>query len=169
MAVVGACALLLVVYVLHAALPATVISLPGPDTRLVSKFMPEGWAFFTKSPRDVSPQVYRYQPGGAWLDITAGPIAKASDAMGLDRLSRSQGTELAMIVRLVPEKAWIDCHQQPIACLSQADVALTLPNMSNHYSICGEIGIVAQEVLPWAWRDTPAVMPSKVVRVRVKC
>jgi len=168
-ALVGACALLLVAYVLNAALPATAISLPGQDARLVRTFMPEGWAFFTKSPRSVSPQVYQYQAAGTWRDITAGPIADVSDAMGLDRMSRSQGTEIAMIVRLVPEKAWTDCEQQPIACLSQATAAMTLPNLSNHHSICGEVGLVAQEVLPWAWRATPAVMPSKVVRVRVKC
>lgn len=168
-ALVGACALVLVVYVLHAALPATVISLPGPQKRLVSTFVPEGWAFFTKSPRSVSPQVYQHLAAGTWRDITAGPIAKASDAMGLDRMARSQGTELAMIFRLVPENAWLDCQQQPTDCLSQVSAALTVPNVSNHHSICGEVGLVAQEVLPWAWRDTPAVMPSKVVRVRVTC
>ena len=168
-ALVGACAFLLVIYVLHAALPATVISLPGQDTRLVSTFMPEGWAFFTKSPRSVSPVVYRYEPAGTWRDVTAGPIAEVTDVMGLDRMSRSQGTELAMIVRLVPEDAWLDCQQLPTDCLSRTTAARTLPNLSNHHSVCGEIGIVAQEVLPWAWRETPVVMPSKIVRVKVTC
>lgn len=168
-AVVGACAILLVAYVLHAALPAAAFTLPGPQAQHVRGFMPQGWAFFTKSPRSVSFLAYQYQPAGTWRDITAGPLARPEDVMGLDRMSRSQGTEMAMLGALVPTEAWLECEEEPTACLSRASTDLTLPNGSNHHSICGDVGLVLQDVLPWAWRGATTTMPSKVARVRVTC
>lgn len=162
-------ACLFVAYVLHAALPASPFRLPGPDTRIVRAIAPQGWAFFTKSPRSLSAEVFQYQADGSWRDVTAGPQSRPSDLMGLDRTGRSQGTEVAMVVAAAPEQAWRDCDRAPTDCLSEATIALTVPNRSNHHSVCGDVGVVLQDVLPWAWRDAPTTMPSKVLRVRVEC
>jgi len=168
-ATVAATALLFVAYVLLAALPAKPFSLPGPDTKAVRGFVPQGWAFFTKSPRSMWAQVYRHQPDGGWQDITMGPLAQPRYTMGLDRAPRAQGTEVAMLLSLLPKQAWRDCERPPTACLSEAPPVGTVTNRSNRHTVCGDIGVVQQEVLPWAWRDAPTTMPSKVVRVRVTC
>jgi antimicrobial peptide system SdpA family protein len=167
-AVAGA-AMLLVAYVLHAALPASPFDLPGPDAKSLRALAPQGWAFFTKSPRSESPRVYRRTPNGEWRDATAGPLASPGDLMGLDRMARSQGTELAILIAALPPRAWLECERTPTQCLSQAPLAGVVVNRSNHHSVCGEVGFVVQEVLPWAWRDAPTTMPSKVLRVRVTC
>ena len=168
-AAVVACALVVVAYVLYAALPATPFAPPGPDPKTVRSLVPQGWAFFTKSPRSTSAVVYRYEPDGSWRGITAGPLAHPREVMGLDRMARSQGTEVAMLLSRVPQQAWRDCDRAPTGCLSEVTAIGTVPNRSNHHSVCGEVGVVMQEVLPWAWREAPTVMPSKVLRVRVTC
>jgi antimicrobial peptide system SdpA family protein len=167
-AIVLTSALVLVGYVVHAALPAAPFALPGPESQMVRMFLPEGWAFFTKSPRSPSPVVYRRGPDGRWLDIGAGPLADPLDFMGLNREGRSQGTELAMLMALIPRRAWSDCDRPPVACLSALTPVSEVANLS-HRTVCGDVGLVVQESLPWAWRDTEAVMPSDVVRVMVTC
>lgn len=160
-------ALLFTAYVLHAALPAAPFAMPGSPGRLVTGFMPEGWAFFTKSPRSASTVAYQKEAGG-WRDITNGPDDRSGRMMGLDRMGRAQGTEIAMLIRLVPDDRWRACESKPVECLDDVPV-LNIPNNSNHRGICGEVGFATHEVLPWAWRDAPATMPSHVVRVRVTC
>lgn len=160
---------LFVAYVLHAALPASPFTLPGPQARIVKALVPQGWAFFTKSPRSRSVEVFQHRTDGSWQDITSGPRARPGQLMGLDRLGRSQGTELAMLAAVVPEQSWRDCEREPTDCLAEASVAHTVRNRSSHQSVCGEVGLVLQDVLPWAWRDAQTTMPSKVLRVRVQC
>jgi antimicrobial peptide system SdpA family protein len=167
-AIVMTSALVLVAYVVLAALPAAPFALPGPESQTVRMLLPEGWAFFTKSPRSPSPVVYRYGPDGRWHDTGAGALSDPLEFMGLDRKGRSQGTELAMLMALIPRQAWSDCDQPPTACLSSVAPVGEVANLS-HRTVCGDVGFVVQEALPWAWRDTPAVMPSDIVRVKVTC
>jgi len=161
-------ALLFTVHVLHAALPAAPFQLPGSPGRVVKGFVPEGWAFFTKSPRSTSIVAYQREAGG-WRDVTSGPDDRPGYAMGLDRMGRAQGTELAMLTTRLSQDRWRACERSPLMCLDEQPAALTIPNKSNHRTVCGDVGLVIQEVLPWAWRDSPATMPSKVVRARVTC
>ncbi|MBG6137752.1 SdpA family antimicrobial peptide system protein [Longispora fulva] len=169
MASVAAGAVLLVAYVLHAALPASPLHLPGPDTTTVRDLVPQGWAFFTKSPRGKDALVYRHDDDGTWHDLGPGPLAQPKHLMGLDRAPRAQGTEVALLLARVSPDAWRDCDRAPSACLSEATAATTVANGSNLRTVCGDVGLVTQAAVPWAWRDLATTMPSRVARVRVTC
>jgi antimicrobial peptide system SdpA family protein len=167
--IVGLIAGLAVANVLYGALPATPFDLMRPQTkRVIAAFVPEGWAFFTKSPRIPSPVAYRYDPQVGWRAVgTAAPTAPRY-LMGLDRGGRAGGTELAMLMSGLDDTAWHGCAKDPLTCLSEIPVSSTIVNHS-HRTVCGDVGLVLQDVLPWAWRNAPATMPSKIARVRVKC
>jgi antimicrobial peptide system SdpA family protein len=159
-----------VLYVGTAALPAAPYQLPFiSSTRTVSLIVPEGWAFFTRSPRAPEPQVYAAEGSGGWRAVSAGPLAVPDTLMGLDRTTRSQGTEIAILIYQVPRTAWTACTGPPTRCLSAAHPTTTVVNGSTHRTVCGDIGIVYQEVTPWAWHELRPVMPSQVVRVEVRC
>lgn len=162
-------ALLLAIYVLHAALPGSPVGLPGPDRQEINRFLPQGWAFFTRSPREPELVVFGLQPDQRWRDITSGRTDRPSDLFGLDRMGRAQGTEIAMLIEAVPKDAWRDCEQEPADCLSSAPLTGTWTNQSSHHSLCGEVGVVLHQVVPWAWRNLSTTMPSKIMRVRVTC
>jgi antimicrobial peptide system SdpA family protein len=166
---VAVLALVVVAYVVHAALPVTALTLPFDRSAQVRSLVPEGWAFFTKSPRTPDPTVYGRPPGGAWRRLTVPPQANPGSLMGLDRLARSQGTEVAILTNQVPPKAWIPCDRRPTDCLAGLSPAATVTNYSTHRTVCGDVGMTIQEVLPWAWHGLSTVMPSKVARVVVKC
>ena len=88
--------------------------------------------------------------------------------MGIDRASRAQGTEVAILLDQMPVSAWRRCERDPVACLSESPGGAVVANTS-HRTICGDVGFVVQEVLPWAWRNSPTIMPSNVARVSVTC
>jgi antimicrobial peptide system SdpA family protein len=155
--------------VFHAALPATPFELPFGNPDAVRVVAPEGWAFFTRSPRSSYVLSYGAGPEGAWRSLTVGSRAHPASRFGLDRRERAQGTEVAILIRQVPESDWTPCERAPTDCLTARPAGRTVVNRSTHHSLCGDIGLVVQEVLPWAWRDLPTTMPSRVARVVVAC
>jgi antimicrobial peptide system SdpA family protein len=160
---------LLLAVVVHAALPNSPFEmLPPKGKQAVAAVVPEGWAFFTRNPRLPSLVPYQFGPDSRWHSVAAGRNTRSNDAMGVDRAGRAQGVELAILVEHVPGSVWHRCGEDPLVCLSNAQVSATFENVS-HRTICGDVGFVVQDVLPWAWRYSPALMPSKVVRVRVTC
>ncbi len=165
----GALALVAVVYVLHTALPATPFKLPFADKQIIQLVLPEGWAFFTISPRSPDVEVYGARAGGGWDRITVNAHDAPGSLLGLDRRHRSQGTEVALVANQVPPEDWTECKRDPLDCLQTVSPKRTAVNFANHRTMCGDIGMIMQEVLPWAWRDLTTTMPSKVVRVRVTC
>ncbi|GGO04898.1 SdpA family antimicrobial peptide system protein [Microbispora bryophytorum] len=156
-----------VTYVLHAALPVNAVELPFENRDVIRQFIPEGWAFFTASPRTVYPQVYE-NAAGAWR-LHGGTLVVPSGLFGLNRSQRAEGTEAALLVSSIPKDTWQSCDTLPTNCLNGMQPAVALRNTSTLRHICGDIGFVNQEVLPWAWRRSSTVMPSTVVRVRVTC
>ncbi len=152
---------------LYAALPSNAIQIPQGVTQVSMQLAPEGWAFFTASPRTVYPQAYELSRTGAWLP-KGGSLVVPSDLFGLDRSQRAQGTEIALLIQNVPARDWRACGGVPAHCLS-ADLAVHLTNTSTLDDLCGEVGFVRQQVLPWAWRGTGTVMPSLVLRAEVSC
>jgi antimicrobial peptide system SdpA family protein len=171
-------AVLSALYVLQASLPHNAFPLPFQHAIYVKQFVPEGWAFFTRSPRTVYPVVYKPDADGRWSRWSTLSLATPSQAMGLNRSRRAEGTQVALILQDVPASAWTACSDVPATCLArtaqpaqpaQSVQPLTLTNDSTHRSICGLVGFVRQDVLPWAWRDSGTTMPSRVMVARVTC
>lgn len=159
-----------VVYVLHAALPATPFELPFGNPQAFRTVVPEGWGFFTMSPRTPDVMVYGARPDGGWRQLTVGAHEGADSLMGLNRRNRSQGTEVAIVANQLPPERWSACEREPLDCLTAlSPQPVRVSNFSNLHSVCGDVGLVMQDVLPWAWRGLPTEMPSKVVRVVVSC
>jgi len=158
-------------YVTEAYMPQGAIALPfsTPARALVHMVVPEGWAFFTRDPREE--RLFPYvQRDGHWVSVHAAPHAEPQHAFGLDRVSRAQGVELGMLFGSVPTPAWTTCASRDLeACLSSAPTGLTIRNTSPDPTICGDAAIVRQEPLPWAWAHTATVMPIKFARMVVRC
>jgi antimicrobial peptide system SdpA family protein len=158
-------------YVAVAYVPTTAVSLPlyTQIRPIVRSVIPEGWAFFTRSPREerMAPYVLR---DGRWTDVHAAPHAEPQHLFGLNRISRAQGVELGLLYGAVPSTAWTSCRgTDPARCLDGSTIALTLRNLSPDPTICGDVGLVRQEPVPWAWAHSTTVMPIKYARLTVQC
>ena len=162
----------LCVYVVHANLPFNAVHLPFEHRLDVQAWAPEGWAFFTKSPRDDRLFLYR-RIGGRWLNISLGPDSRASNLFGLSRRARAQGVEAGLMqVNLSSTIKWTDCATQSVdSCLEAGSPAATVRNLSPQPTLCGEVAFVHQPPVPWAWLSLrkPVQMPARILILRSRC
>lgn len=168
-----------VAFLAIAAYPATTFSplkkpvLGAQSTQQISTYqllLPEGFAFFTRDPRE--PDIKRYRRHeGSWRQAGLGPHSLPSNLLGLDRWSRTQGVEYAMLLQEYELEEWTDCDGDPIACLDSIAVADTIQNADPQPTLCGVIGFVRQEPVPWAWSSNreSLSMPAHILKLNVIC
>ncbi|WP_253957652.1 SdpA family antimicrobial peptide system protein [Paenibacillus oleatilyticus] len=153
---------------IHAVMPTNPITLPTGKTLGIALWFPQGWGFFSKNPREPQFRVLDLSDGSL---LPAWPNNMPANLFGIKRFGRSQGIEAGLLVSMIPETSKEKCEESPYSCLKKADKTLTLNNPTPNPTICGELGFVFQEPIPWAWSsgEENIEMPSTVVRVRVAC
>lgn len=159
-------------YVVHAALPLNPIRLPLEESLHANVWAPQGWAFFTRDAREDRFFVFRRGAAGdTWQPALMSPHNKPSNAFGMDRKTRAQGVEMGLMFNAAPKQAWRSCKGDPVACLSDAPVAFQMANISPRPTLCGDVGLVLQPPVPWAWARLPhtSQMNSRVARVKAVC
>lgn len=162
------------VYSVHASLPSNTVRLPFAEQISTRIWAPEGWAFFTRDPREEDVFVFAPEAAdeGPWRSILLSPHASPSNLFGLDRYSRAQGTEIGLLLYELSAEHWRDCDASPEECLvSYGEAAQELENASPRPSLCGSIGFALQRPVPWAWAsaEEEIVMPSRIAKVSVQC
>lgn len=147
-------------YDVKAHVPANILALPGraASVEVMNSLLPQGWAFFTRSPREAGLRVYPVRDGA--LGGHAQPAnAEPGNLFGLDRDSRSQGTEIGLLNAAVPDEAWVACEGPRDVCLPaalEAALAGDLPSIVNTslvQTICGPVVLSGEEPTAWAYRD----------------
>ncbi len=165
---VAAVAAAVTVFAGLSALPPNPLSPPASARSVADQLLPEGWAFFTASPQTVYTQVAFLRAGGRW-QVENHSLVVPGDLFGLDRSKRAQGTAIALLLRNVSPAAWHRCTRTPTRCLASLPAGPVIQNTSNLRSICGQVGFIRQQMLPWAWRYFNVTMPSTVMRAEVRC
>ncbi|WP_228558196.1 SdpA family antimicrobial peptide system protein [Myxococcus sp. AB056] len=160
-------------YAVHASLPYNPIHLPFEKHFDMKLILPEGWAFFTRDPREDRTLPYLRTPEGQWVWASNAPNFQLQNAFGINRVSRAQSVELGILTNDAAALEQVACNEAPSTCLERAPVAKTLRNKSPRPTMCGELGLVFQRTIPWAWsrthQDKPITLPSKVLRLNVEC
>lgn len=178
--VIGVAAGLLAIGIQAAAGAAgfTLLELPLVDATEARLLLPEGWAFFTRNPREPWLHFYTFDEGQhEYVEITAPPLADVRNAFGLRRGTRRQGVESGLVMAALSEDSWTPCSLPEIKrCLSETKPVLTMENPSPMPSLCGEIGVVSYSAVPFAWvRDTPHealrnfAVPTRFAKVVLSC
>lgn len=136
----------------------------------VMSFMPEGFAFFTRDPQEPDLAAYERQ-GNRWIDTSPPVLAEPSNWLGLSRSSRAHGIEIGLLMQSLPSNAWVSCADVPISCFGRLPPETVVVNESARPSICGEVGLVRQPPIPYAFARTgrQSIMPSLVAHLQVTC
>ncbi len=131
---------------------------------------PQGWAFFTRDPREPVDRVY-LQRGGRLVEADY-TNTSGRNLWGLRRAARGVAVELAALLAQIPDGQWSDCSDSPPACVASLDGAPpTVANSAVRQSLCGTLVVVRRPPVPWAWSRSPRPihMPGKVVRLTAHC
>lgn len=162
---------LLAAYVLHGAMPPTAVHFPLERVVRTQHWAPQGWAFFTRSPRTVQPHPF-IRIGSGWVDAGIGPGSLPGNAFGLNRMVHAQGAEVGLLAKDLPAETWRECRTHPASCIAGYDrEPVEIRNSVPKRSLCGDVAIARGEPLPWAWAagQHPPIPPSEVVVLRVSC
>jgi len=166
---------LAIVYVVLAQLPAAAVTLPGQDALRgpIRAGATQGWAFFTKSPREAALTAFSHNGGTSWASAMLGPHSEPRNAFGLGRASRAQGVEMGLLAGALHQENWVDCQDAPLdPCLQQIppNAVARVDNPMPAPTLCGQIALKRQEPTPWAWATSEAeAMPVAVARLEVSC
>lgn len=155
--------------VTSSALPYNPLS---PDMNVqagITTFIPEGWGFFTRDPRE--PDLYLFVlKNKQWVKSANMPISNFRNAMGLNRLPRAMSVELAMLMSEIKEDDWVFSDLNVNKPDMKDFSIIPLKNTSPHPTLKDTLCIVQQEPVPWAWswnRDRLS-LPSKYIVINVR-
>lgn len=158
-----------------AALPDAAASPPGMATsrQTISRVWPQGWGFFTKSPRTPANVAYKIAGDGMPKNALIDPNATPSNLFGASRRARAQGPEIASLLHSIPESAWKECGAYVVAdCrVGEFKAAPQVANGSPIPTLCGQIILTSEEPVPWAWRSIAKhqYRITKAAAVNVQC
>lgn len=139
---------------------------------IVQAFSPQGWAFFTRDPREAWHHTFtidernRLQPADV-ADYRGAPWR------GVDRTLRNRGIMTEQVAAQVPKDAWQPCRDTPRLCLMdyQGPVVEAVLSANDTTGLCGRLLIQEASTVPWAWRTSYQRVsnPSRIVVVNVRC
>jgi antimicrobial peptide system SdpA family protein len=162
------------IYVVHASQVTNPVKLPygkliEPPLRML---LPQGWGFFTKSPRDEDFYIYRRTPllDESWQPVFKGPSSEPHNAFGFNRMPRTQGIEYGVLLGLIPSDVWKTCKSRLLDCLNIGNTPrFKVINPNPIPVLCGSLALVNQKPVPWAWARSATTMPSSYVLLEVSC
>ncbi|PDY26987.1 SdpA family antimicrobial peptide system protein [Bacillus thuringiensis] len=150
------------------ALPDSPIKKEGKGVNMAIQFMPQGWGFFSKNPRDETIFVYELQ-GAKQIQW---PNNTAKNFFGISRNGRSQGIELGIITSNLKKENWTTCDDGIKGCKKKDEILpIKVKNPTPVPNVCGPYIIEMREPVPWAWAKITdgKNYPSKIVKVNVEC
>lgn len=160
-----------------AIVPVLIGSLPDSPLRPSMAFRrdviaiaPQGWAFFTRDPREPVDRVYARR-GAEWVQVTYTNSSRRN-WLGLKRDARALNVELASLLTEVDEAQWRDCPGRLEGCLRERDVpAVAVVNRSRTRALCGDILVERRPPAPWAWSRAkrPVLLDSRIARIDARC
>jgi antimicrobial peptide system SdpA family protein len=119
-------------------------------SKLAYTLLPQGWAFFTRSPRELVFEGYA-KVNGKWIKITNNNFSIEND-FGFSREGRSISWSLMQLAMAIPEKNWNFDREFDVENFKN----LTCDTLTFNNFKSSEIGVVAYNILPWAWVDNPS-------------
>lgn len=165
----SAMASLLVLSIVVANMPYSPVRNSKRDVNMVG-LMPQGWAFFTRSPRE--DQMYVYQSiDGELVRLPYSNISKES-WFGFNRKVRAKGIELGNLLERTQHLSWHPCEGNLNDCPGLDTIAThDIKNTAQLRTVCGEYYLVHRPITPWAWAssDEEFYMPSKILKINVLC
>jgi antimicrobial peptide system SdpA family protein len=144
-------------YSVHAVLPTNVLELPFRQSvaEPVHHVLPQGWAFFTKSPRDPILTAYEFDAQGRPRRVPEISSPDHRNLFGVNRRGRAIGTELAHLLDAVPSDRWVECEPADDQCLTRLRTGAPYRVVSPVPGprLCGEVVFAIETVVPYSYRN----------------
>jgi len=159
---------------LKSSLPYNPIPISKSLQMNVHSLAPEGWAFFTRNPREPSLNLYHLNEQKEIVPYCSYPSAHPDYWMGAKRDLRSIGAEMGAMITQVPDSIWVAQEGQLISFLEANHQNLKTFSIDNEVQgpfICGDLFLVQKSPIPWAWAKSADRIDHqfKIAKIEVTC
>ena len=137
------------------------VAVPAREQTAIRAVLPEQWGFFTRSPRE--PSVVAITSDGDRLY----PNVQARYRFGADRTPRAVGIEIGVMLRSIPDDAWIRCRSGiPDDCARDAPPT----RVTGTPQLCGAVTLLRFTPAPWAFLAAGSAQDRiEATRIRASC
>lgn len=132
----------------------------------IFSFIPQGWGFFTRDPRENIINVYKRKDGKLFKVTKTN--SSSESYFGISRENRLKNIELGIITSKFKDVQWSEGAKNNFVLENIKTDTITHNFKPQHFF--GEYYIVEQERIPWAWAKNyrNLVMPYKYIKIYVK-
>lgn len=139
--------------------------------RIVYSIVPQGWAFFTRNPREA--QVLLYEIKDNKPQKINHLHSSGCNLMGLNRRSSVYISEIQLVRAELSDSLFSDTewNYQNSSLGYIPEKQYIVRNKVSNPLLCGEYLLVLQQPIPWAWSSKIKTMkmPAKIIRIKLIC
>ncbi|MGO4875593.1 SdpA family antimicrobial peptide system protein [Pedobacter psychrotolerans] len=163
------CAGLLILTVFFSSLPSNPMNLALKRPKAFLALVPEGWAFFTRSPREAQILIYACQ--GNKLTLLEHRHSSYRNLLGLNRRVTKLFGELQFIKRQIKDYQYADTkfNYQSGKIQGVPGHVVEVKNQMDYPILMGQYVVVYQKAIPWSWyRSNENIdMPAKIIKLNI--
>lgn len=156
---------IIVVYAGHSRMAHNPVRLPYESAIPVVTLIPQGWKFFTRSPREEHTVAFYRDASG--LRPATQQNGALSNWLGAGRAPRAQGVELGLLIERITDDAWTQCAGDAASC--ETAKVVPVQNILPRPTLCGSIVLQRSAPVPWAWAKHVSRMPVRIAALEVQC
>ncbi len=139
-------------------------------------FLPEGWNFFTRNPREIRTYIYCIDNYGTIYPLPNWPNNSFNNLMGIKRTARAIGTDYGMILSNIPDSLWSKSTEIELNKKNSKNfftgrpIFQSYPDGHKKHFLFGNLLFVQKEILPWSWyrSNITANLPLKYLHVFIE-
>jgi antimicrobial peptide system SdpA family protein len=144
------------------------VRLSYKSTTEIYSVFPQGWAFFTRDPKEDVLIVYDFQNDKEEA-VNETASLSLGNLLGINRKGRRISIELAAVVNKIPAKAWTkERKRMSIEKLKSLPLVDTVENVLPNPILQGTYVIYRANRKPWAWAKSKTQMPYKCIKVAIQ-
>lgn len=133
-------------------------------SKLIKKTIPQGWGFFTKSPREDIIELYKVNDNNS-IEKLELRNTSYKNFFGASRENRKIAMEVSIISESLPDSLWSD--NTDITQLVVPDNKTKVDSKNLKYLKSNEYVLVKRKIVPWAWMEIvkPNQIPYEIAHV----
>ena len=146
----------------------------GKVNLAIFSFVPQGWAFFTRDPREAQILIFKKNENKSF-SIDSQKQNALANYFGLKRRPSQMLAEFQFAKEEIPNFLYFDTvfnYQKDFELESPSKLkTYNHVNKLKHPALCGEYVIVLQKPIPWSWVENinKVKMPAKMIKINFIC
>lgn len=146
------------------------VSLNYSNVQRIHDFIPQGWAFFTRNPREDVVKLYKIE-NSRLVYVNNTSSLSFEDLFGIKRHKRHISAELSdIIININKTKEWHEFRNtvflQAVNTIQTSDTIVN--KFKKKLLTSGEYVIYSSRRMPWAWESSAVNLPYKLKKIYIK-